>query len=65
METEHKKETSPWFEEAAKKWQEMEWGERQYWLAQAAEENRLPKMKFIMTYRHFNFDKVLDEYQKF
>lgn len=64
METEPKKEPAQWFEEATKKWQEMEWGERQYWLAQIADENHLSKMRFVMTYKHFNFDKIPDEYKK-
>ena len=64
MEAEPKNEQAPWLKSAAKKWKEMEWGERQYWLAQVADDNRLPKMKFVMNHKHFDFDKIPGEYQK-
>ena len=64
METEPKKEQTPWLEEATKKWGGMERGERQYWLAQVADDCNLSKMKFVMAYKHFDFDKIPDEYKK-
>ena len=42
----------------------MEWGERQYWLAQVAEEEQLPKMRFVMTHKHFDFDKIPEKYKQ-
>ena len=57
------KEQAAWFEGAAKKWQAMDWGERQYWLAQVADERQLPKMRFVMTHKHFDFGKIPVEYQ--
>ena len=62
METEPKKEQVSWLESATKKWEVMEWGERQYWLAQVADEQQLPKMKFVMTHKHFDFGEILNEY---
>ena len=64
IEKESKKEQTPWLEGATKKWKEMDWGERQHWLAQVADERQLPKMKFVMTHKHFEFDKIPVEYQK-
>lgn len=64
LEKESKKEQVLWLEEAIEKWKDMEWGERQHWLLQVADEHFLPKMKFVMNYKHFDFDKIPNEYQK-
>lgn len=64
MEKESIREQPSWFDAATEKWKEMEWGERQYWLAQVAEEQDIPRTKFVMTHKHFDFDKIPDEYQK-
>ncbi|MDO8664433.1 MAG: hypothetical protein Q7K44_02710 [Candidatus Liptonbacteria bacterium] len=60
-----------WTAEATKKWQKMEWGERQHWLAKLADDLKIVdtpqyfhRMKLIMTYKHFGFEKVPDEYKK-
>ena len=64
MEKEPKFEQENWILKATEKWKDMEWGERQYWLAQVADEQNLPRLKFIMTHKHFDFDKIPDEYKK-